>query len=213
MCRQVGIPAERQRLIFCGRVLGDEKRLREYEVRSPNIVTTIACTDCGLCTGWRAGGAPGPEAAARQRPAAGQPGGERGQGPQQGQGRSADHCRVSGAVTAVCAGPGVTRHIHVTGPGLPGHHHHHHAVGAIGQSSPLVRLNLARDLIRRAGLVMDRMEGGPGEPGVESGTEEQPPNQPQARSVMLLNMEIISNSRFQFEISIYISYVSEIDLF
>ena len=94
---------------------------------------------------------------------------------------------VTGAVTGVYAGPGVTRHIHVTGPGLPGHHHHH-AVGAIGQSSPLVRLNLARDLIRRAGLVMDRMEDGPGEPGVESGTEDQPPNQPQARSVLLFNI-------------------------
>lgn len=38
LCRQVGIPAERQRLIFCGRVLGDEKRLTEYEVLSHIIV-------------------------------------------------------------------------------------------------------------------------------------------------------------------------------
>ena len=45
------------------------------------------------------------------------------------------------------------------------HHHHHHghaghtAVGAIGQSSPLVRLNMAREMIRKANTIMDRMEG------------------------------------------------------
>ena len=45
-----------------------------------------------------------------------------------------------------------------------GGHHHHHAhghigVGTVGQSSPLVRLNLAKDMIKRANDVMDRIEG------------------------------------------------------
>ena len=40
-------------------------------------------------------------------------------------------------------------------------HHHpaHAAMGAIGQSSPLVRLNMAKEMIKKANTVMDRMEG------------------------------------------------------
>merc|ERR1719186_1192475 len=58
------------------------------------------------------------------------------------------------------------RHFHVQGDRMAGH-----TVGAIGQSSPLVRLNMAKEMIKKANGVMDRMEG-VGAAGQEGGDQE-----------------------------------------
>ena len=114
----VGIDPERQRLIFCGRVLSDEKKLSEYELDG-RVVHLVQ----------------------RLPPVPGQDGGDRLAESHEARARSRDRARERMA------------HHHHHG------HHHHTSVGAIGQSSPLVRLNLAKDMIRRANGLMDRMEG------------------------------------------------------
>merc|ERR1712013_403592 len=116
----VGIEAVRQRLIFCGRVLGDEKKLSEYSLDG-RVVHLVQ----------------------RPPPTPGQEGGDR-MAENEARARSRDR------------GPGAgVRHFHVQGGGGGAH-----TVGAIGQSSPLVRLNMAKEMIRKANAVMDRMERG-----------------------------------------------------
>merc|ERR1712013_724199 len=118
----VGIEAVRQRLIFCGRVLGDEKKLSEYSLDG-RVVHLVQ----------------------RPPPTPGQEGGDR-MAENEARARSRDR------------GPGAgVRHFHVQGGGGGAH-----TVGAIGQSSPLVRLNMAKEMIRKANAVMDRMERGEG---------------------------------------------------
>jgi len=118
----VGIEAARQRLIFCGRVLGDEKKLSEYSLDG-RVVHLVQ----------------------RPPPTPGQEGGDR-MAENEARARSRDR------------GPGAgVRHFHVQGGGGGAH-----TVGAIGQSSPLVRLNMAKEMIRKANAVMDRMERGEG---------------------------------------------------
>ena len=108
----VGITSDRQRLIFCGRVLNDDKKLSEYQLDG-RVVHLVQ----------------------RPPPAPGQEGGDRLAETHEARARSRDRIRHE-------------RHAH-------GHAH----VGAIGQSSPLVRLNMAKEMIRKANVVMDRMEG------------------------------------------------------
>jgi len=114
----VEIEADRQRLIFCGRVLSDDKKLSEYGLDG-RVVHLVQ----------------------RQPPTPGQEGGDRMASESEARARSRDRVSASGF-----------RQIHVPqGP---------HTVGAIGQSSPLVRLNMAKEMIRKANSVMDRMENG-----------------------------------------------------
>jgi len=131
----VGIEAARQRLIFCGRVLGDEKKLSEYSLDG-RVVHLVQ----------------------RPPPTPGQEGGDR-MAENEARARSRDR------------GPGAgVRHFHVQGGGGGAH-----TVGAIGQSSPLVRLNMAKEMIRKANAVMDRMERGEGseqQSGQEDGSDE-----------------------------------------
>lgn len=134
---RVGVEASRQRLIFCGRVLQDGKSIREYELdgRVVHMVQRLPP------------GSAGPDRLAENEARAR----SRGASP-------AAHRRTA-------AGEGANIRVHATATQeIPLNPIFAAQAGAIGQSSPLVRLNVARDMLRQANRIMDRMENREGSP-------------------------------------------------
>jgi hypothetical protein len=146
---RVGVEAARQRLIFCGRVLQDGKPIREYELdgRVVHMVQRLPP------------GSAGPDRLAENEARA----------------------RSRGASPAAQRRPaaeGANIRVHATATQeIPLNPIFAAQAGAIGQSSPLVRLNVARDMLRQANRIMDRMENrvtSPTAPAAETARSAQP---------------------------------------
>jgi len=128
---RVNIEADRQRLIFCGRVLQDNKKISEYDVKD-RVIHLVQRPPPGSSTG--------PDRIAESEARASS---SRGQSP---------------------SPRGRIEHIHVHTRDIP--HFLTSPGGAIGHSSPMVRLNVAREMLRQANRIIDRLDNptGPTEP-------------------------------------------------
>lgn len=130
---RVGVEASRQRLIFCGRVLQDGKPLGEYELNG-SVVHLVQRLPPGSAGPDRLA-----ENEARARSRGASPAAHRRPGPPEGGGAN---IRVHATTSQeIPLSPIFTAQ-----------------AGAIGQSSPLVRLNVARDMLRQANRILNRME-------------------------------------------------------